>query len=83
MVDRMLWNLDNNSVTGLIFADFKKAFDLVDHEIMTQKLRIYGLDENSLELLKSYLSDRKQRTVIGNTRRLVLKKTVFLRGRVR
>ena len=33
MVDRMLWNLDNNSVTGLIFADFKKAFDLVDHEI--------------------------------------------------
>ena len=66
MVDRMLWNLYNNSVTVLIFADFKKAFDLVDHEIMTQKLRIYGLDENSLELLKSYLSDRKQRTVIGN-----------------
>ena len=83
MVDRMLWSLDNNSVTGLIFAGFKKAFDLVDHEIITQKLRIYGLDENSLELLKSYLSDRKQRTVIGNTRRLVLKKTVFLRGRVR
>ena len=66
MVDRMLWNLDNNSVTGLIFADFKKAFDLVDHEIMIQKLQIYGLDENSLKLLKSYLSDRKQRTVIGN-----------------
>ena len=66
MVDRMLWNLDNNSVTGLIFADFNKAFDLVDHEIMIQKLQIYGLDENSLKLLKSYLSDRKQRTVIGN-----------------
>ena len=47
MVDRMLWNLDNNSVTGLIFADFKKAFDLVDHEIMIQKLQIYGLDEMS------------------------------------
>ena len=66
MVDRMLWNLDNNSVTGLIFDEFKKAFDLVDHEIMIQKLRIYGLDENSLELLKSYLSERKQRTAIGN-----------------
>ena len=66
MVDRILWNLDNNSVTGHIFADFKKAFDLVDHEIMIQKLQIYGLDENSLKLLKSYLSDRKQRTVIGN-----------------
>ena len=38
MVDRMLSNLDNNSVTGLIFADFKKAFDLVDHEITIQKL---------------------------------------------
>ena len=62
MVDRILWNLDNSSATGLIFANFKKAFDLVDHEIKIQKLQIYGLGVNSLKLLRLYLSDRKQRT---------------------
>ena len=66
MIDKMLWNLDKNCVNGLILADFQKAFDLVDHGIMIQKLQIYGLEETSLELLRSYLSDRKQRTVIGN-----------------
>ena len=33
---------------------------------MIQKLQIYGLENTSLELVRSYLSDRKQRTVIGN-----------------
>ncbi|KAL9985896.1 hypothetical protein ACROYT_G008349 [Oculina patagonica] len=66
MFDKMLWNLDKNCINGLILADFQKAFDLVDHEIMIQKLQIYGLEETSLELLRSYLSNRKQRTVIGN-----------------
>ena len=57
MFDKMLWNLDRNYVNGLI---------LVDHGIMVQKLQIYGLDKTSLKLLLSYLSDRKQRTVIDN-----------------
>ena len=66
MFEKMLWNLDRDYVNGLILADFQKDFDLVDHGIMVQKLQIYGLDETSLKLLWSYLSDRKQRTVIDN-----------------
>jgi hypothetical protein len=55
-------NMDNNRVNGLIFADFKKAFDLVDHIIVLEKLRIYGVDTTALELIKSYLCNRKQFT---------------------
>ena len=33
---------------------------------MIQKLQIYGLENTSLELVRSYLSGRKQRAVIGN-----------------
>ena len=66
MFEKMLWNLDRDYVNGLILADFQKDFDLVDHAIMVQKLQIYGLDETNLKLLWSYLSDRKQRTVIDN-----------------
>ena len=67
IVDRMLTNLDKNNVNGLIFADFRKAFDLVDHHVLMKKLRIYGLDDGSLKLMTSYLSSRRQITAINHT----------------
>ena len=62
--DRMLFNLDDKRVYGLVLADFQKAFDLVSHNIPIEKLRIYGLDEFSLGLIRSFLHNRRQRTVI-------------------
>lgn len=62
--DRMLFNLDDNRINGLVLADFQKAFDLVSHDILIEKLRIYGLDECSLGLIRSFLHNRRQRTVI-------------------
>ena len=60
----MLFNLDDKRVYGLVLADFQKAFDLVSHNILIEKLRIYGLDEFSLGLIRSFLHNRRQRTVI-------------------
>ena len=35
VVDQMLMDLDQNNVNGLIFiVDYKKAFDLIDHNIL-------------------------------------------------
>ena len=63
---RLVNNLDKNFINGMVFADFKKAFDLVDHKVLIHKLHIYGLEGVSLQLITSYLTLRKQGTFINN-----------------
>ena len=36
-------------LNGVIFIDLKKAFDTVDHKIMSQKLAKYGVDQDALK----------------------------------
>lgn len=43
----------------------EKAFDPVNHQILIQELRIYQLDNNFVNLIRSYLTDRKQLTSIN------------------
>ena len=38
----------------------KKAFDTVDHDILFEKLHIYGVQQRELSWFRSYLSNRKQ-----------------------
>lgn len=56
-------NLDRNIQTDVIYLDFSKAFDSVDHNILLAKLNTYGISGNLLSLLTNYLSGRFQRVV--------------------
>ena len=47
-----------------VYLDISEAFDRVWHEALIYKLKICGVSGNLLLLLKSFLSDRKQRTVL-------------------
>ena len=58
--------LDKSGIVGTVLMDLSKAFDSLDHELLLAKLHAYGFDRNSLLLLKSYLSDRYQKTKIGS-----------------
>ena len=48
-----------------IYLDISKAFDRVWHEGLIYKLRRCGISGNLLLLLRSFLSERKQRTVLN------------------
>ena len=43
-----------------IYLDLSKAFDTLDHSILIQKLKFYGVEGNSLKIFQNYLSKRKQ-----------------------
>ena len=44
-----------------LFVDFRKAFDLVNHSILYDKLTKYGISDFLLLWFGSYLSNRQQR----------------------
>ena len=58
--EKLLHNLDQGLSSCAIFLDLAKAFDSVCHNILLQKLSIYGVRETSLKLFESYLNERKQ-----------------------
>lgn len=46
--------------------DLSKAFDNIHHHILLQKLAIFGIWNNSLDWLKSYLSERQQQVKVNH-----------------
>ena len=67
LTDMWLKEMDEGNLTGTIFLDFTKAFDLVDHKVLIQKLGLYNFDNYSLKWFTSYLKNRRQSVHIGNT----------------
>ena len=53
-------SLDNRKFGCGLFIDLQKAFDAVNHNILSMKLEHYGIRGTALNWFESYLSDRKQ-----------------------
>ena len=47
-----------------LIMDQSKTYDLVDHKILTKKLKAIGLDNLSLQFMSSYISNRQQTVYI-------------------
>ena len=66
VVDDILDGIDDSEATLLVLLDFSKAFDTVHHRLLLEKLSILGFQDDALEWVKSYLSDRKQQVKTEN-----------------
>ena len=67
MTDTWLKAINEGKLVGCAMIDFRKAFDLVDHQLLLKKLRIYKFSDMSLSWFKSYLDNRTQQVVINNS----------------
>ena len=72
LIDQWLKSIDDGEIIGVVFLDFKKAFDLVDHDILLQKLQCYKISHSSCNWFKSYLFERSQQVVKGTIKSEVL-----------
>ena len=57
---------NNNETTIAVFIDAMKAFDTVNHQILINKLKKYGISGNLLAWIGDYLTGRKQCTIANN-----------------
>lgn len=53
-------SIDNGMQTDVVFMDFSRAFDRMDHGILLSKLLNFGFSENFVIFLQSYLTNRIQ-----------------------
>ena len=60
--NQCLLSLDKGYMNSVVLLDIiiKKAFDTVDHQIPTDKLRCYEIHDWELQFFKSYLDGRAQ-----------------------
>ena len=67
LIEKWRISLDKGGYGGAILMDLSKAFDTLNHDLLIAKLSAYGFDKTSLKLIKSYLTNRWQRTKINNS----------------
>ena len=58
LVGTVLKGFENDEYTCAIFLDLSKAFDLLEHHVLLDKLDLYGIRGIALSWYKSYLSNR-------------------------
>ena len=57
--------LDEGHSVDILYLDFAKAFDKVQHQRLLAKMKSLGIEGSLLSWIKSWLSDREQRVVLN------------------
>ena len=57
---------NDNKFVIACFLDYRKAFDLVSHDILLKKLEMLGIDGVNLNWFRSYLKNRKMFTSVND-----------------
>ena len=60
-------SLDERKIVAIASLDLSKAFDTIPHNPFLAKLKAYGVHDDSLVLLESYMSGRQQRIKLNGS----------------
>ena len=52
-----------NEKISMMFMDFSKAYDCVNHNILSKRLEVAGINGKALGLLNSFLNERSQKVL--------------------
>ena len=63
-VDHVLKCLNSNDEIDVVYLDYAKAFDKVDHRILLAKLKRYGIRGKLYDWIKDFLTNRYQTVVV-------------------
>jgi hypothetical protein len=66
LINNTLLALNGKLSVGGLFCDLIKAFDSANHTVLLSKLEFYGTNGNIGKLIRSYLNDRYDRTLINS-----------------
>jgi hypothetical protein len=65
MVEKWSDNINDNKLNGVLFIDFAKAFDVIDHGLLLRKLNYYHLSSDCISFLNSFISARHQSVCVN------------------
>ena len=66
LTDAWLSDINLKKIGCALFIEFAKAFHVISHNLLLKKMNIYGLTTDTLNLIKSFLSDRHQVVSVKN-----------------
>ena len=67
LIERWKKILDEIGFVDAVLMDLSKAFDTLNHELLIAKLIVYGSNNESLKFIRSYFTNRWQRTKINKS----------------
>ena len=64
-LERVTMEMDSGNAMDIVYLDFSKAFDKVPHRRLVEKIKAHSIDGRILTWISSWLSNRRQRTVLN------------------
>ena len=58
--------LDHNLPVDVLYLDYSKAFDTVPHQRLLKQVGSFGVTDQALQWIESFLSNRRQRVRVNN-----------------
>ena len=66
LVDHVSKEMEAGKIPANVYIDLSKAFDTLVFDVLLFKLKYYGVTGTALDLVKSYLTNRKQYVVFDS-----------------